>query len=423
MGRIRPVTETHPAYDFLIYKDGDYYKIQDAKNGSIEKTGSFNEAMSRVLVNGNVILIKKGEYEITDTVQITRNDIILLGEGKATKLIYDWTPEFNVHRPMIEIKASSGNISDVHLKNLYFYGAGGYGGSNGINQAICFQNAYRCSVEGCYFENMGGHGACEFYGCYRCSVRFNHFLDGILFNAVYFYAGYGQHLVMGNQLKTQPDGGAAGVTIYACPDCSIIGNKVHDGVMVFNIEPGAHRTLIIGNAAYNIRKDGICINAEDCIVADNILYNINTIGWADRHAINIGPDTKRVKVHHNVINTAGARGINIMSGAELTTVEFNTILNTTLEPIKDEGTNSKIRFNNGFVTENSGEVTIPAGSSYVDVTHGLDITPSLKKIVLTPLDDLGGRSIWVSDANSTTFRINLSSVDSIDHTIGWSYRE
>jgi len=72
---------------------------------------------------------------------------------------------------------------------------------------------------------------------------------------------------------------------------------------------------------------------------------------------------------------------------------------------------------------NSGTATIPAGQTSITVTHELAVTPSLEKIKLTPQDNLAGRSIWVSDASSTTFKINISTEDVIDHVIGWSYNE
>jgi len=87
------------------------------------------------------------------------------------------------------------------------------------------------------------------------------------------------------------------------------------------------------------------------------------------------------------------------------------------------GSNNKLFNNKGYVTEKSGTETISAGQVSVTVTHELDVTPSLEKIKLTPLDDLAGRSIWVSDATSTSFKINMSSEDIINHVIGWSYNE
>jgi len=71
--------------------------------------------------------------------------------------------------------------------------------------------------------------------------------------------------------------------------------------------------------------------------------------------------------------------------------------------------------------KNSGTATITAGNTYVDVTHGLAITPDINRIKITPKDNLGGRNWWVSNVTSTTFRINISSADTVDHAFGWSY--
>lgn len=65
--------------------------------------------------------------------------------------------------------------------------------------------------------------------------------------------------------------------------------------------------------------------------------------------------------------------------------------------------------------------TITAGNTYVDVTHELGFTPDLNKLYVRAKDDLGGRSLWTSDENTTTFRINISSPDLVDHQFGWDY--
>lgn len=68
-----------------------------------------------------------------------------------------------------------------------------------------------------------------------------------------------------------------------------------------------------------------------------------------------------------------------------------------------------------------GTATITAGNEYVDVTHGLGFIPDLDKMYVRPKDDLGGRSFYTSDADVTTFRITISSMDTEDHIFGWSY--
>jgi len=81
------------------------------------------------------------------------------------------------------------------------------------------------------------------------------------------------------------------------------------------------------------------------------------------------------------------------------------------------------KYNIGFLTENSGNATILAGNTYVDVAHGLSITPDINKFDITPKDNLAGRSWWISNVNATHFRINLSSSDTVNHSFGWSYED
>lgn len=61
--------------------------------------------------------------------------------------------------------------------------------------------------------------------------------------------------------------------------------------------------------------------------------------------------------------------------------------------------------------------TIDAGNTYVDVTHGLATTPTTVRV--TPTTNLGTRSFWVDTKGASTFRININSSDSIDHTFDW----
>jgi hypothetical protein len=67
----------------------------------------------------------------------------------------------------------------------------------------------------------------------------------------------------------------------------------------------------------------------------------------------------------------------------------------------------------------TGTATITAGNTSVTVPHGLSTTPTLADISITPLDDLGGRSSWPSDPDTTNFKINLSFIDLSNHLFSW----
>ena len=63
--------------------------------------------------------------------------------------------------------------------------------------------------------------------------------------------------------------------------------------------------------------------------------------------------------------------------------------------------------------------TLTAGDAFVDVTHGLFWVPTIDDIQVTPNDDLGGRSFWVSNVGAVTFRINMNPIDLVDHAFTW----
>ena len=75
----------------------------------------------------------------------------------------------------------------------------------------------------------------------------------------------------------------------------------------------------------------------------------------------------------------------------------------------------------GAASVTSGLATITATNAYVDVTHNLGLTPDLGRLHVTPGEDIGGRYWWVDTISSTTFRLNMSSIDYYDHVFGWSY--
>ncbi|MEM4430977.1 MAG: hypothetical protein QXM08_07415, partial [Thermofilaceae archaeon] len=125
---------------------------------------------------------------------------------------------------------------------------------------------------------------------------------------------------------------------------------------------------------------------------------------------------------NTIIDVAGTtQGIREDSTSSSNRIVFNDVRNAVSPRISSAGSGTIVKHNAGFTTEASGTATIPAGSTYVDVAHGLSITPEPARIRIVPLDDLGGRSFWVSNVTSTSFRINISSADTVSHSFGWSY--
>lgn len=71
----------------------------------------------------------------------------------------------------------------------------------------------------------------------------------------------------------------------------------------------------------------------------------------------------------------------------------------------------------GYPTVSSGEVTITAGKTSVNVTHGLATTPT--RVQITPTTDTFGKRFWVSVKNPSTFTITLDSAHTSDIFFDW----
>lgn len=67
----------------------------------------------------------------------------------------------------------------------------------------------------------------------------------------------------------------------------------------------------------------------------------------------------------------------------------------------------------------SGTATIPAFATSVNVTHTSFWIPGDDDIRVTPLDNLQGRSFWVSAIGAVTFTINIDVADLVDLEFNW----
>lgn len=120
-------------------------------------------------------------------------------------------------------------------------------------------------------------------------------------------------------------------------------------------------------------------------------HQLVVIGW---HTVGAGQeisaaDLELVLKH---ISSKG-RGIEVITATQLRDMM--------LSGPKSRGTNE-------LTFENSGTATIPAASTSIVVTHGLNAVPSDKNVLVTPTNNLGSATkYWVSTVGATTFTINV----------------
>jgi len=84
------------------------------------------------------------------------------------------------------------------------------------------------------------------------------------------------------------------------------------------------------------------------------------------------------------------------------------------KPIYDAPNRAHYSRNRGYLTENSGVATIPAGSTRVTVSHGLAKAPT--KVLITPF---GNARVWVENITPTTFDIVTDTAPTTNLNVAW----
>jgi len=156
---------------------------------------------------------------------------------------------------------------------------------------------------------------------------------------------------------------------------------------------GHHGIVLAGGNQFSILGVGILQNGYDgidmgsanyCTISGNIIRD-NTLWGIDE----FGGDNNIIV--GNTVRANAAGQINIV------------------------GANTICKFNDGFVTENSGTAVILAGATSVTVPHGLVDTPN--KVLVTPRGDIG--NVWVSARNGTNITINCETAPAVDVIVDW----
>lgn len=164
-----------------------------------------------------------------------------------------------------------------------------------------------------------------------------------------------------------------------------IGIEVHDNALVSGnrflgttgtakaIDVWGSNNLIIGNYIEDFGTTGIVMrfyqnNCENNTVKDN--YIIDTDGNHHSTVFQIKTGTNDTRFIDNDIYE-GNTVFDIQAGANDIVVERNNIVTSGTE-ISDSGTNSIIKWNTNYVTENSGSQTV---ANNENIAHGLASTP------------------------------------------------
>ncbi len=138
--------------------------------------------------------------------------------------------------------------------------------------------------------------------------------------------------------------------------------------------------------------------------SDNIKIQNNKISG---NILNLVVRGNNARIIDNELTSSSIN--NIFISGDDTFIKDNKLSDSFNDPINSTGSNTEIRDNIGYKTENSGTATINNGTNFINVSHGLNITPSAKNLNVTPIESLNNASFfWVNNVTSTDFTINTN---------------
>lgn len=187
--------------------------------------------------------------------------------------------------------------------------------------------------------------------------------------------------------------GAHGIYVVNAKALKVTSNRSKNnpfsGIDLTDIINGG---VIQGNICYNngsTSGDGLRIEStattENLIVTDNFCFDDQATKTQSRGINFIGT------FDYCVIANNNARGNIVSIGVAMPAIA-----------------NNRISGNQPFKTENNGTATVASGATSIVVNHGLNMTPTLNNISVTPTNNLGSSTkYWISNPTATQFTINV----------------
>jgi hypothetical protein len=182
----------------------------------------------------------------------------------------------------------------------------------------------------------------------------------------------------------------------------------------------ALKTRIIGSTFDGVPGDNIFLAANKCVIMGNLITQPGDEGVTASTGIHLEFNTHFNVISGNSLETSdeagetrslireestGGGGDNIIEGNSVT---WGGVA-PTVALIETAGANTIVRNNIGWVTESKGTVTVANGSTTIVVNHGLESSPALSNISVTPTNDMGNAAkFWISNITVSQFTINVN---------------
>jgi parallel beta-helix repeat protein len=347
-GKVSAVTEA----SYIVFTDGFTVYSKNGVTGVTDYSGSsaaevIQAGIDALGSHGGIVLIKEGTYVISSTIKVPGN-VTLSGVGFATKLVLaDYA-----NQRVIENKHPDAFVdSNIVISNLQIDG-------NGARQseepsvsasAIFFTRVTESRVEGCWLHNVSRV----------------------------------QNL-------------NAGITTVLSSDIIIRGNTIYDNRYA-GVFLSSRKGAIVSNNIFMRNHRGVYLAGHSNAIVEGNQLSSNGEG------IRMYEVASNNLITGNLIKDSYQEGILVTHlTCQNNYLVDNHLINNAVQ-IFDNGTDTVIRDNEGYRTENWGVTSVVNGSF---IEHSLVATPTI--VQLTPTTP---RIVAVSFKNSTHIQVGLLLLD------------
>lgn len=394
--------------DYTIYYDeqAELYRAMCNKCGGTSYSNSnLATALQNAidaLTNGGKIFIRTGTYIISDKITL-KSHITLQGEGNSTVLkLGD-----NVNKTLIYLDS---NAKYCAIKDLKL---DGNKDNNTSGHGIHFYHtewiAARTIVHNVHIWNTAEHGVYmqNYAGVILDSVRcFYNGESGVKLSADdnlinNLYVGWSNKSCL---VITGHHNHIVNAHVWAGGQSNPSSGIDQSGIVLY----GDRNTIESSESETNCRIGLLLQSASRNIITGCLLWNNGKSGFSNGRGIGIAGTSKYNIISHCAFYDYREPTYQELAINEVETSDYNQMINNdfSLNPspaVSTVGAHTVIKYNTGFVTENSGATTISNGTSSKTVNHGLASTPT--KIVVTGKHSEVA-NLYVDTIGSTQFTIH-----------------
>ena len=334
---------------YIIFIDGVTVNAVNGETGRTDYLGTDASSVIQAAIDslgpsGGIIWIKEGTYVISSTVKVSGN-VTLSGVGFATKLVL---ADFADQKVIANKHAEDYVDRNIVITNLQIDGNGAKQTPEAQVSAVFLSRVSRSRVEGCWIHNVA-------------------------------------------PLSTN-----AGVYALYCAYLTIRGNVIYDNFYAGIFLSGGINGIISDNMFYNNHRAVYLAGHLNGVVEGNHIVS-------GREGVRMYVSASNNVIEGNLIKDNSEEGIAITHPECKNNMLLGNKLVNNVVQIFDGGTDTIIRHNDGYQTENQGVANVANGTY---IPHGLAVTPT--SVQLTPTAQ---RIVACLFKNSTHIQVGLWFLD------------